>query len=67
VAVPQDDLGAPTSSSRMRSPDPKVMGGALAGDARTATPPRGVAESRVVDRGVASPYRAVEAGGMNFC
>jgi hypothetical protein len=63
--VPQDDLGAPASPSRTRLPEPKVVGEALADDARTATPPRGVAESRtasppVVDTGVVSPPRIVE-------
>jgi hypothetical protein len=38
VVVPQDDLGAPASPSRMRSSDPKVVGEALADYARTATP-----------------------------
>jgi hypothetical protein len=37
--VPQDDLGAPASPSRTRSADPRVVGEALADDARTATPP----------------------------
>jgi hypothetical protein len=65
--VPQDDLGTPTSPSRTRSPDPKVVGEALANDARTATPTRGAAESRaasplVADTGVASPPHTVEAG-----
>jgi hypothetical protein len=66
VVVPQHDLGAPDSPSRTRSPDPKVVGEALADDAWTATPPRGAAESRetsppVADSRVASPPRAVEA------
>jgi hypothetical protein len=60
VVVPHDDLGAPTSPSRMRSPNPKVMGEALVDDARTSTLLRGVVENRVAsppvaDRGVASP------------
>jgi hypothetical protein len=67
VVVPQDDLGTPASPSRTRSPDPKVVGEALADDARTATPPRGAAESRaasppVADTGVASPPHTVQAG-----
>jgi hypothetical protein len=67
VAHPQHDLGAPASPSRTRSADPKVVGESLVDDARTATPPRGAAESRetslpVADSRVASPPRAVEAG-----
>jgi hypothetical protein len=67
VAEPQQDLGAPTSPSRTRSADPKVMGESLVDDARTATPPRGAAESRatsppVADTRMASPPRTVEAG-----
>jgi hypothetical protein len=65
--VPQDDLGAPASRSRTRSPDPKVVGEVLVDDARTTTPLRGAAESRaasppVVDTGVTSPPHAIEAG-----
>jgi hypothetical protein len=65
--VPQHDLGAQSSHSRTRSPDPKVVGEALADDTRTTTPPRGAAESRATSPLVAysrvgSPPRAVEAG-----
>jgi hypothetical protein len=65
--VPQDDLVAPASPSRTRSPDLKVVGEALADDAQTATPPRGAAESMVAsppveNTWVASPPRVVEAG-----
>jgi hypothetical protein len=65
--VPQDDLGASASPSCTRSPDPKVVREVLADDTRTATPPRGAAESRaasppVVDTRVASPPRVVEVG-----
>jgi hypothetical protein len=65
--VPQDDLVTMASPSRTRSPDLKVVGEALADDVRTATPPRGAAESRaaslpVADTGVASPPCAVEVG-----
>jgi hypothetical protein len=35
---------APSSPSRTRSPEPQVVGEALADDARTATPTRGMAE-----------------------
>jgi hypothetical protein len=67
VVVPQDNLVAPTSPSRMRSPDLKVVGEALADDVQTATPLQGAAESReasppVENTMVASPLRAVEAG-----
>jgi hypothetical protein len=67
VVVPQDDLVAPASPSCMRSVDLKVMGEALADDARTATPLWVAAESRatshpVENTEVASPPRAVEAG-----
>jgi hypothetical protein len=68
VVEPRGDLGAPTSPSRMRSPEPTVVGEALADDARTATPPREAVESRTVsppvaDSRVETPPRAVEAGG----
>jgi hypothetical protein len=65
--VPQHDLGALAAPFCTRSPDPKVVGEALADDTRTATPPRGAAESRatsppVADSRVVSPPRAVEVG-----
>jgi hypothetical protein len=44
VAIPQGVSVAPSSPSRTRSPEPQVMGEALANDARTATPTRGMAE-----------------------
>jgi hypothetical protein len=67
TVVPQDDLVAPASPSRTRSADLKVVGVTISVDTRTATPLRGVAESRaasppVEDTRVASPPRAVEAG-----
>jgi hypothetical protein len=67
VAEPQHDLGAPTSPSGTRSPDPKVEGESLVDDAQTTTLPGGAAESRatslpVADSRVASPPRVVEAG-----
>jgi hypothetical protein len=67
--VPQRDLGAPTSPSRTRSAEPKVVAEALADDARTATPPRGAVESRVTsppvaDSRVETPPRVVDAGGV---
>jgi hypothetical protein len=70
VAIPQDDLGASASPSRTRSADPKVVGEALADDARTATPLRGAVESRVnsspvADSRVETPLRTVEAGGAS--
>jgi hypothetical protein len=68
VAEPQGDLGAPTSPSHMRSPDPTALGEALGDDARTASPPRGKAEGGetsppVADSRVESPPCVVEAGG----
>jgi hypothetical protein len=61
-------LGAPSSPSRTRSPEPQVMGEALADDARTATTPRGAVESRatslpVADTRVETPPRAADVGG----
>jgi hypothetical protein len=66
VAEPQGDLGALASPSRTRSPDPTVVGEALANDACTATPPRGAVESRatsphVADSRVETPLHGVEA------
>jgi hypothetical protein len=40
VTRPQGGLGAPSSLSRTRSPEPRVVGDAFADDAHTATPPR---------------------------
>jgi hypothetical protein len=65
VAVPQLDLGAQASPSRTRSPDPKVVAQSLTVDARTATPPPGVAEKKatspiVADSRMASPPHAVD-------
>jgi hypothetical protein len=56
---------APSSPSRTRSPEPRVVGEALADDARTATPPRGIVEGLVTSPPVAnmrvdSPPRAAE-------
>jgi hypothetical protein len=70
VTRPQGGLGAPSSPSRTRSPEPQVVGEALADDARTATLPRGAVESRatsppVVDSKVDTPPRVVEAGGAS--
>jgi hypothetical protein len=69
VAVPQDNLGAPASPSCTRSAEPKVVGEALADDARTATPPRGAVASRatsppVADSRVETPLVVVDAGGV---
>jgi hypothetical protein len=66
AVVPQDDLVAPASPSRIRSANLKVVGETLADDAQTATPPRGAAESRaasppIEDTRAASPPRTVEA------
>jgi hypothetical protein len=54
VVVPQHDMGAQASPSHTRSPDPKIVGESLADDMRTATPPRGVAESRATSPSVAN-------------
>jgi hypothetical protein len=53
---------AQPSPSRMRSPEPQVVGEALADDARTATPPRGAVEDvvsspSVADARVGTPSR----------
>jgi hypothetical protein len=45
---PQGGLGAPSSPSCTRSPEPQVVGEALVDDARTATTPRGAVESRAI-------------------
>jgi hypothetical protein len=70
VTKPQGGLGAPSSPSRTRSPEPKVVGEALADDARSATPPRGAVESRatsppVADSRVETPPWVFEAGGAS--
>jgi hypothetical protein len=67
---PQGGLGAPSPPSRTRLPEPRVVGEALADDARTATLPRGVVESRATSSPVAAmrvetPPRAVDAGGTS--
>jgi hypothetical protein len=64
---PQGGLGAPSSPSRTRSPEPTVMGETLVDDACTATPPRGAVESRVTslpvaDSRVETPPWVFEAG-----
>jgi hypothetical protein len=56
---------APSSPSRTRSPEPQVVGEALADDTRTAIPPRGTAEGvvtspPVADTRVDSPPHAAE-------
>jgi hypothetical protein len=68
VTRPQGGLGAPSSPSRTRLPEPRVAGETLADDARTATPPRGAVKSwatspPVVDSRVETPPRVFEAGG----
>jgi hypothetical protein len=70
VTRPQGGLGVPSSPSRTRSPEPQVVGEALADDARTATPPRGAVESRTTSPPVASarvetPPLAADAGGAS--
>jgi hypothetical protein len=56
------------SPSRVRSPEAQVMGEALADDARTATPPRGVVENvvtspPVADARMGTPPRVAEVVG----
>jgi hypothetical protein len=68
---PQGGLVAPSSPSCTRSLEPRVVGEALSSDERTATPPRGVVESRVTSLPVAAarvetpPRAADEAGGAS--
>jgi hypothetical protein len=67
VTEQQGGLGAPSSPSRTRSPEPTVVGEALADDAWTASPLRETVGSRTAsppapDSRVESPPRAVEAG-----
>jgi hypothetical protein len=70
VTSPQGGLSAPSSPSRTRSPEPQVVGEALADDARTATPTRGAVESRATSPPVAAakvetPPHATDAGGAS--
>jgi hypothetical protein len=63
-------LIAPSSPSRMRSPEPQVVAAALADDAHTATPPRGAVEGRatsppVADTRVDTPLHAADAMGAS--
>jgi hypothetical protein len=51
---PQGGLGALSSPSCTRSPEPPVAWEVLADDARTATPPRGAVESRTTSPPVAA-------------
>jgi hypothetical protein len=66
---PQGGLGASSSPSRTRSPEPTVVGETLADDARSASLPQEAVRSRaasppVPDSRVESPPRTVEAGGV---
>jgi hypothetical protein len=70
VVEPQRGHNVPSSPSRTRSSEPQVVREALADDARTATPPRGAAESRetsplVADSNVEIPPRAIEVVGAS--
>jgi hypothetical protein len=70
VTRPQGGLGAPSSPSRTRSPEPRVVGEAPADDACTATPPRGATESSatlppVAAAKVETPPRTADAGGAS--
>jgi hypothetical protein len=70
MARPQGVPVAQSSPSRMRSPEPQVVGEALADDARTATPPRGAVENVVTstpvdDARVGTPPRVAEVVGTS--
>jgi hypothetical protein len=70
VTRPQGGLSAPSSPSRTRSPEPRVVGEALADDTRIATQPRGAVESMttsppVVAARVETPPRAANARGAS--
>jgi hypothetical protein len=61
---------APSSPSCTRSPEPQVVGEALADDARTTTPPRGVVEGVVAsppmaDTRAGSPLHTTEGVGTS--
>jgi hypothetical protein len=63
-------LGALSSPSRTRSPEPQVVGEALAIDVHTATPPQGAVESRatltpMADSRAETPPRAADAQGAS--
>jgi hypothetical protein len=60
----------PSSPSRTRSPEPQVVGEALADDVHTVTPPRGTVEGvvtslPVADTRVDSPPHAAEVVGTS--
>jgi hypothetical protein len=70
VAIPRGVSVAPSSPSHTRSPEPQVVGKALADDARTTTLPRGVAEGvatspPVNDTRAGSPLRTTEGVGTS--
>jgi hypothetical protein len=70
VVRPQGVPVAQPSPSRTRSPEPQVVGEALAGDARTTTPPRGAVENvvtspPVADARVGTPPRVAEVVGTS--
>jgi hypothetical protein len=61
---------AQSSPSRTRSPEPQVVGEALADDARTATPPRGavgnvVTSPPIADARVGTPPHVAEVVGTS--
>jgi hypothetical protein len=61
---------APSSPSHTRSPEPQVVGEALADDARTATPTRGIVEGvmtspPVTDTRAGFPLRTTEGVGTS--
>jgi hypothetical protein len=70
MARPQGAPVAQPSPSRTRSPEPQVVGEALADDARTATPPRGAVENvvtspPVTDARVGTPPCVAEVVGTS--
>jgi hypothetical protein len=70
VTRPLGGQGAPSSPSSTRSPEPQVVEEALVDDTRTATPPRGAAESRatsppVADARVDTPPHTADARGAS--
>jgi hypothetical protein len=70
VARPQGVPVAPSSPSRTRLLEPHVVGEALADDARTTTPPRGVAEGvaaspPMTDMRAGSPLHTTEGVGTS--
>jgi hypothetical protein len=69
AVAPQGNLGGPAFPSWTRSDELKVVGEVLADDVHTATPPRGLVESRVTsptveDARVETPYALLMLEGQ---